>query len=129
MKTPLRFMSIVLLVNIPSGQSVASDFPNLVVKPKKCVALRKGQICYQKINISFNTEGKGDYCIHLNNNESPIKCWKDSDRGKLNFNFESDASGQLKLLDSSGETLASSPITVAWVYKNRTRRRSSWRLF
>jgi len=129
MKTQLRLISIALLVNIPSGQSVADDSPILVAKPKKCVALRKGQICYQTIRVSFSTKHKGDYCIQLNNNEQPIKCWADSDRGRLSFEFESDESGQLRLLNKSGEILATSPITIAWVYKSRSRRRSSWRLF
>jgi len=117
-----------LLVCAPVSQ-VNADNELLKVRPKKCVTLRKGQVCYRNIKISFMTKEPSDYCLHINDDKTPLKCWSESSNGKLNIQFQSDKTEVFSLYDKSGTLIASSRVTIAWVHKSRSRRRAGWRLF
>lgn len=110
-------------------QSAADDNVALSVQPKKCVALRKGQKCYQKVKITFRAPGRGDYCLHISSREAPLACWQKVGEGYLDYVFNSDSSVQFLLYKDTDKLISESQFTVAWVYNNRSRRRSNWRLF
>lgn len=97
-------------------------------KPNKCVALRKGQVCYQRVLLRFKSPVKGDYCLHAGNNDKPVQCWSNVNAGKYRYELESSENVNFTLHDSAGR-VAVAVVTIAWVYKNSSRRRTSWRIF
>ncbi len=107
-----------------TGESVV-----LQVQPNKCIALRKGKRCYQKLNISFKASNSADYCLHANERGAPLTCWKNAFDGKLSYVFNSNESVRFVLFQNSGESVAETVFTVAWVYGSSSRKRNGWRLF
>lgn len=100
----------------------------LSTMPSKCVALRQGQICYQRVRLSFNAPERADYCLYRAGDTDPLQCWSNSAGGTLKYDFQS-ADNVAFYLHNGSSKVAVSEIKVAWVYKNKTRRRAAWRLF
>ena len=132
-------LSVVLLC-ICSTSITHAQTPELTVKPDKCVSLRKGQVCYQRINISWDTDKSGHYCILASDQKSPVKCWDNSSAGKLSYSLESTESIKFDLIDKSkadnnnklltlDQLIATATVTIAWVYNTKSRNRTTWRLF
>ncbi len=118
--------------NLRSGENHEGDrvsgLQEFNAKPNKCVALRKGQVCYQRVLLRFKARTKGDYCLHVENNVNPVQCWNNVTTGKYRYELESRENVQFALHDSAGR-VAVAVVTVAWVYKNSARRRTTWRIF
>ncbi|MBX2881961.1 MAG: DUF3019 domain-containing protein [Granulosicoccus sp.] len=128
-KTAIVFMLSVLLI----APGVA-DTVELSARPAKCIALRKGQICYQTITLRWQAELPGDYCLRVDDEIVPIKCWTDSNQGVTRFEFASKKNARFHLnanTDDEGIAipLISTDVVVAWVYKSRRAGRPRWRLF
>lgn len=129
MKTLVIAISIILGMGTVTTRLSAEEETYLQLKPGKCVALRKGQVCYQRIKVSFGTRLRGDFCIHVGDKKQPLKCWNNSSQGSFSYDFNAPESTEFSLRETSGKQLTSTPFTVAWVYSNRSRSRGSWRLF
>ena len=110
---------------------VDADQPTtLRVKPKKCIALQKGQVCYQTVKFHWITPNEGDYCLFQEGTEAPLVCWKN--KGIPPFTYEFSSSETRTYFIKSQQTqkiLGQTQITVAWVYKMGNKPRSGWRLF
>lgn len=109
-------------------QNALAEQGLLSAKPNKCVALRKGQVCYQRIRLQFKSMAQGDYCLLADRELTPLRCWTRVSEGKYEYQLASDSEVKFHLLDSASNTVASTQVTVAWVYK-KSRKRSTWRLF
>ena len=102
----------------------------LQLKPNRCVALHQGQVCYQTIQLLWSAPQAGHYCLHQENVAQPLHCWQSVNAGEYSYEFASDASVQLQLVDAQTKTVvAQAGLEVAWVYKANTRRQTHWRLF
>lgn len=102
----------------------------LSISPQQCIALREGQVCYQNVIIEWQTKQPGDFCLYVNSNSTSLRCWNNSNTGRLAFDFQSQQSVTYRLrAPNSDIDLATAQIIVAWVYGNKKRRRASWRLF
>ncbi len=102
----------------------------LKIVPQRCVALREGQICYQNIVISWSTKISGHYCIYTAKTKESLKCWDNKKQGSFETDFQSTQTTQFILKDKNKQIeVAKGEIIVAWVYGNKKRRRTSWRLF
>ncbi len=102
----------------------------LHLKPNRCVALHQGQVCYQKIQLSWNAPQAGNYCLYQQYTETPVFCWQGVIAGQYQYEFSSDTSVQLQLVNVQTKTpVATAALEVAWVYKANTRRKTHWRLF
>jgi hypothetical protein len=100
------------------------------VKPSRCVALHKGQVCYQALTLSWKAKILGRYCIYSSINAGPVRCWESAIAGRLELDFQSPESVKFSLrADHEDKDLISSEVSVAWVYKSRGRPRTQWRLF
>jgi len=101
----------------------------LVVTPKSCVALHKGQKCY--LEVTFDWQAKlNNYCLVNNTRSQIMKCWSNKKAGQYSFDFQSIQSNDFSLqLQDSNTDVAHAQIVVAWVYKSKKRSKSSWRLF
>lgn len=100
----------------------------LTVKPDKCVALRKGQVCYQRLRLQFVTPHSGDYCLLASDKITPLRCWRAVNKGRHDYELSSDSAIEFTLTDSNNVPLSKAQVTIAWVYK-KSRKRSTWRLF
>jgi len=102
----------------------------LQLKPNRCVALHQGQVCYQTVQLFWSAPQAGVYCLYQQHSEQPLHCWQDVNAGEYRYEFASDASVQLHLVNEQTKNIvAQAGLQVAWVYKSNTRRETHWRLF
>lgn len=97
------------------------------VKPNKCVAMNKGQVCYQKLRFQFSAPN-GNYCLISKTQSLPLKCWRATTDGQFIHPFQSTTDIEYQLVDENSQTIATTSVVVAWVYK-KSRKRNRWRLF
>ena|GEM_PF-729794 len=113
-----------------NSQNLQSDIAHLLAKPERCVALHKGQTCYQKINFNWSVDISGDYCLVEYTSNDIIECWKNSKQGSLKYDMQSTTDLLFYLIEEkTRERIASVKLTVAWVYKKNRQRQTTWRLF
>ncbi len=110
-------------------------FPGLVSSdsigntPQKCVSLKEGQLCTQRIVIEWAALNRGDYCVFTDRLAEPLSCWEASLNGQLRVIYKDNVDWVFTLRPKGQEiVLATSTMSIAWVYKNR-RRSSGWRTF
>lgn len=101
----------------------------LVLKPNKCVALRKGRKCFATVEVRWQVQTKGDYCLRRQHDQMVINCWQDQAHGDFSYVFGSENKEQLELVEQSHQRIVSTAfIQVSWVYKSK-RKKSRWRIF
>lgn len=102
----------------------------LSAKPNDCVTLDRGRVCYQTIELHWQTEVPGHYCLWQIPAKNPLRCWSNVQTGQHTLNFAS-AKNQRYVLRAFEQSinLVSTDIEVKWVYKNRRRDRLRWRIF
>lgn len=132
-----KFVSFILFmlflwINM-SGLAYAGEKKSsliLNVTPERCVALRQGQTCYQEVVFKWRSLKSGDYCLFNSKVKKALRCWQRAREGLLGIDFQS-AEDTIFILrnKNKAEEFATVTMTVAWVYGNKKRRRSSWRLF
>jgi hypothetical protein len=127
----LILMLIVTAAAVADTPPVATtaEAVSLLLTPRRCVALHQGQICYQRVQVSWSSVTTGDYCIYQGAQLQPLHCWQGQTQGVFEFEFASDASLLLQLKNAKQEVVGESSMEVAWVYKANTRRKTHWRLF
>jgi len=107
--------------------AVAED-TKLTIKPNKCVALRKGEKCYQSVVLNYSAARKSDVCLIRDDEVNPLICWKNTASAKYRYRIAASKSFWFRIVDSDQSDLASVQFNVAWVYK-QSRKRNRWRLF
>lgn len=102
----------------------------LKVEPNRCIALRKGQTCYQTLTFHWKVPDTGEYCLFQQPNPIPLVCWRDKSVGSFKDSFQLDRSALFQIR-SSGEKgiVLETKVKVAWVYKTDRKNYSGWRLF
>ncbi len=102
----------------------------LKIEPNRCIALRQGQTCYQKLTFRWFTPKGDDYCLYQLPSDQPVLCWHGNEilSYKDSFQFERSTVYQIR---AKGENtpLVESNVKVAWVYKTTRKNYSEWRLF
>ena len=103
---------------------------SLDVEPNRCVALRRGSTCYQDVSISWQASVAENYCLYVNRNAAPLKCWSNSKAGSFEYELAAQARVIYSLKQQSSEReLAIQNVDIAWVYKKSKRVQSTWRMF
>jgi len=116
--------------NSNENAKLDSTVNHINVVPKRCVALRKGQVCYQKVSFQWKTESPDDYCLFSAESKQPLHCWQQQSTGKFTLDFQSTETIIYNLRQTtSNANVAETEVTATWVYSNKKRKRSSWRLF
>jgi len=118
---------LVVLISVASTQAVA-EAAVLTVTPSKCVALRKGNTCYQSIVVRFAAEKDSDICLIRDGVAEPLACWEKVASIEYSYKLATDSSVMFHMVDAQQLTIASALVNVAWVYK-KSRKRNRWRLF
>jgi hypothetical protein len=102
----------------------------LTVSPKRCVALRQGQICYQEVTFEWQQTLTRNYCLVELPTQEVLKCWQQVQKGSFDFDFQYNQSTNFALREQGkDQNLSIVPITVSWVFKSSKRPKSSWKLF
>lgn len=125
----LLWLCLCLLI---ARAAMADDAPGTVqfnVKPSSCVALHKGQRCFQSIRIFWITNDRQDYCLYSDTHERKLFCSTSGD-AEFIHKYASETSETFSLrLTTSGLTVALASVNTAWVYRTSKRSSSGWRLF
>jgi Protein of unknown function (DUF3019) len=110
----------------PSGQEFAFE---LAAKPNKCIALHKGQDCYQSVSFYWRTPSSGDFCLHAQGQSAPLYCWQGAGAPPFRYEFVGQETQQFYLRNQAGDTVRTTTLVVAWVYTSGKRDTGGWRLF
>lgn len=123
-----KLAAITLFLCILTAANASAQESGLNITPKRCIALKKGQVCYQSLRIQYETTEKSDFCLVVSKQSQPLKCWRDTNFAEYRYRFASNQNLDFSVTDLDGETLSKESVTVAWVYK-KSRKRYRWRLF
>ncbi len=97
--------------------------------PQKCVALRRGNVCYADITLTWQLPQQGDVCIRSLTSGHIMQCWQQSQQGAMALSFESTESLTYQLINkNTAELIGETHVQVTWVYSNKKKKRR-WRLF
>ncbi|WP_191600248.1 DUF3019 domain-containing protein [Marinomonas algicola] len=100
------------------------------VEPNRCIALRKGQTCYQSLTFRWKVSDIGEYCLFQQPRPQPLVCWRDKGIGSYKKEVQLDRSTVYQIRrKGNGDVVFETKIKVAWVYKNDRKNYSEWRLF
>ncbi len=101
----------------------------LVAKPTSCVALHRGQMCFQKIRFTWESDSSNSYCLYQDGLETALYCSR-SAKSSYIHEYASESFQSFSLLDiGSGNIVSTLKINTAWVYRTGRRSSSGWRLF
>lgn len=121
---------LLFIAHTAQANNAGLEPAQLQLKPNRCVALHQGQVCYQKIQLSWRVPQVSNYCLYQQHTETPLYCWRNVAAGEYQYEFASDTSTQLQLVNiQTKTTVATAALEVAWVYKANTRRKTHWRIF
>ena len=124
----IRFLALILLAQPAVAER--EDVALLMVKPNRCIALHKGQTCYQKLKFTLRTPASGEYCLYKELTQTPLSCWSGNTVTTYIDQFKSDQNLYYQIRSKEQqEVLGEVEIHVSWVYKSKKRRSSGWRVF
>lgn len=115
--------------DLPKGAKVNAISASLLLTPARCVALHQGQMCYQRVQISWSSSKTGNYCVYQQEREKALHCWQQQSEATLEIEFAADRSSLVQLKNDQQQVVAEATFEVAWVYNANTRRKTHWRLF
>ncbi|CAM4272179.1 DUF3019 domain-containing protein [Shewanella denitrificans] len=121
-----------ILASVFTATSVWSQDKSIAftATPERCVALYKGQICYQEVLFRWQTPSQGEYCLIMSKSGRRITCWNGASQQEYHYSFEGDKTTSFSLVaDDNAEPLAQVKVVVTWVYKAPKQSQSGWRLF
>lgn len=75
-----------LLAAMAAGSGAATaqeDAATLTVKPVLCVTDQREEGCPLSITVSWRSENEGDYCLHSDLSDGPIRCWESAAAGTV----------------------------------------------
>ncbi|MFK7852530.1 MAG: DUF3019 domain-containing protein [Granulosicoccus sp.] len=127
------FLSISLVASSVAAQSrheeAGTNGIELLAKPTSCVALHRGQVCFQSILFSWKVQDAGEYCLYKIKADTPLSCASGNLTG-VAHEYSSKSSETFVLKQGrQGPEVAKVTINTAWVYRTGRRSSSSWRLF
>lgn len=132
-KVSTMLATVLGLLTLPllCGRVLADPPPiQLQVKPQRCISLHEGQVCYQKLTFSWQTPGRGEFCLHDTQASVVLTCWRGDEKTQHEYEFESRESADFAIsYKGREEALVKVKVQVASVYKSPERSNSRWRLF
>lgn len=111
--------------------SASAESLELVARPAQCIALHRGQPCYQEVVLSWGAlDAQGTWCLLSDAQSAPLRCWQG---GAVRQHVHAYASADTERFsirrDGSGAIVAKTRVTTVWVYREPRRGSSGWRLF
>lgn len=118
-----------LLVASVSKADERMSVLTLIAKPASCVALHRGQMCFQKIRFTWESDSSSSYCLYQDDLETALYC-SESMKNTYIHEYASESFQSFFLLDvESGDIVSRVKVNTAWVYRTGRRSSSGWRLF
>ncbi|MGQ7845845.1 DUF3019 domain-containing protein [Granulosicoccus sp. 3-233] len=112
-----------------SGERSPAATVQLQVTPSSCVALHRGQVCFQRLQLRWNNPEGRRLCLFHQPLEEALHCTTVSP-AVYRHEYRSAESEVFILREAvSGEVLSTATVTTAWVYRTGKRSSSGWRLF
>lgn len=125
----LIIMLIIPVALAQKPQESQREF-ELLLSPQRCISLHKGQTCFQEVRVSWRTPLMGRYCLLINTQEAPLRCWHGNEVIELDYVFEGTESLSFQIKSQQdGAVVASRLFEVSWVYRSSRSKNSTWRLF
>lgn len=130
----LSALSALLLLSMKANSNETTSLPKLTIKPNQCVSLHQGQKCSVSVDISWQVNKAGDYCLYSSVQGKKLNCWfmKKSGNFKQALVIDKDVTFTLNSMDNNaenGEVIASAVLELAWVHKKSRLSHSAWRVF
>jgi hypothetical protein len=121
---------VLLTVLLLPAHAAGPEGSKLGVKPQTCVSLHQGQLCYVHLQLSWRVAAAGDYCLYQSAQSEPLQCWAHASQGSLSLKLATVDTVQFYLKPKEqGQVLATSELSVSWVYEKKQKSRLTWRLF
>ncbi|WP_261816599.1 DUF3019 domain-containing protein [Vibrio gallicus] len=121
---------LLLLFMSAMPASAAEHSIDFTATPQQCVALHKGQTCYQTIAFQWQTPNNGKYCLLQVDNGKNLVCWEGRFLQGYEYSFENANTTTYRLIEqTTAKVLAEVKVVVTWVYKAPKQSQSGWRLF
>ena len=126
----LLLLLTTLLLCLAHGAFSAEQVAAFTVQPERCIALNRGQLCYQQLTFQWQTAAGARYCLHQDAVAAPLICWNGNERSSHELEFESDSNIIYAIRrEGQAENLTQVEVEVAWVYQSNRNGFSRWRLF
>ena len=115
----------------------ASLVASIVASPNACTLEPLEEVCEMTFHVIWDTPEEGNYCLFEDNEDEPLKCWIETNRGSVELEFSGHILEEYKmylLLNSKTEiTVATVTVPISGTLKQRQRaqrrRRGFWRMF
>jgi len=121
---------LLLLLAINTVANATEIQASMNVSPEQCVAMRQGQACYVSVQLSWQVDAPGNYCIYTSGESTAINCWENTTSGELKKSFDSKVNLVFSLRrQNDSSSVASAVVKMAWVHKKKGQPRKSWRIF
>jgi hypothetical protein len=121
---------LLLLLAINSVANATDIQASMKVSPEQCVAMRQGQACYVSVELSWQVDTPGNYCLYTAGEPKALNCWINSSVGKMKKSFDSKVNLEFSLRrQNESISVATAVVKMAWVHKKKGQPRKSWRIF
>jgi len=121
---------LLILFSINSVANATEIQASMNVSPEQCVAMRQGQACYVSVQLSWQVDAPGNYCLYTSDDSTAINCWENTTSGELKKSFDSKVNLVFSLRrQNDSASVASAVVKMAWVHKKKGQPRKSWRIF
>ena len=121
---------LMLLLMINSVANATDIQASMKVSPEQCVAMRQGQACYVSVELSWQVDTPGNYCLYTTGEPKALNCWINSSVGEMKKSFDSKVNLEFSLRrQNETVSVATAVVKMAWVHKKKGQPRKSWRIF
>lgn len=121
---------LMLLLTISSVANATEIKASIKVSPEQCVAMRQGQACYVSVELTWQVDTPGNYCLYTSGDTKALNCWVNTTTGELKKSFDSKVNVEFSLRRQNEKvSVATAVVKMAWVHKKKGQPRKSWRIF
>jgi len=127
----IKTSSLLLILLAMNSIANATEIQaSMKVNPEQCVAMRQGQSCYVSVQLTWQVDTPGNYCLYTSGDSSALNCWENTSSGELKKSFDSKVNVEFSLRrQNDSDAVAQAVVKMAWVHKKKGQPRKSWRIF
>ena len=126
----LPFIVVLPVLGAAGAAQAAEPVAAFTVQPDRCIALNRGQVCYQSLTFRWQTAAGARYCLYREDDNAALTCWNGAELSSYALEFASDRNVTYRIRrEGQAEVVAEVVVEVAWVYQSSRQSFSRWRLF
>lgn len=125
----------ILFFSCALATSATADTIQFSIIPNKCISLRKGQTCFQRVVLRWQSTNQSErpdlMCLWRDGDPDALKCWQGQATGEFRYNLAEKKTTGFYLVAGEQQlpVVARAEVKITWVYSNRSSGRTRWRLF